>query len=819
MESNMNRTKPSRFKALVSAFALGSSLCFAHTSAWAVCTDDIVIDPSVTTTQLISNSIYPQGLCSFTVPNNRSISTTTASYSWGILNSLSTITSLINNGSISTTGSEAHGIANYGTITSLTNAGSISASSNNAYGISNGGVIGTLNNQQGASGSALTYAYTLPTNYNIIVGSSTNYGKLSVTSPTNASGTSGITFNIYGNSGTTLVSGVPASTLAAGTYSGVITGLSISNIITGSGFSVTGTFPGGYSWELIQTSIASGIWDLVVTENLPQNTLSAVATSNSISVTGTSTLSTNGGSGSGNVTYALVSGPCSLSGATLTGTGVGNCVVTATKAADSTYVSATSAQLTVAVSLATQTSLVLAASSDSITVNGTSTLSTSGGSGTGNVTYALDGPCTLSGATLTGTDVGNCVVTATKAADSTFASRSATLTVSITAAPSSPNTIGAGSSVSLGSLIVGSNPVLSGGTLVLNNGDSSSVPFEVTSIGGTIQAPPSGSAVLSGVFSGSGGLTFTGTGTGTTTILSGTNTYTGGTTVSGGTLSVAGSSPTGSGDVFVSSAGSLMGTGTISGNITVRGVLKPGNSPGYLSMLQNLTLNSGATFIEDIAGTTPSSSTTPVGATGYYAVLNVGGQLIIDSGTTLTPRLSNLFSPSEPGFGSPIYVPVLGNVFRMITTTGGISGRFTTLTQPAELSSGTQLLAFYNVNNSKSIDLAVVPTSYSTSLAGGTPSVMSAASVLDQWVLLNKAGTATAAQNQLLFGVASQSAANLSAYVQANAAEILATAAATAPIPTLSEWAMILLVSLMGMWVFVTQRMSKRKATLQARQR
>jgi autotransporter-associated beta strand protein len=615
------------------------------------------------------------------------------------------------------------------------------------------------------------------------------------------------------------VSGVPASTLAAGTYSGVITGLSISNIITGSGFSVTGTFPGGYSWELIQTSIASGIWDLVVTENLPQNTLSAVATSNSISVTGTSTLSTNGGSGSGNVTYALVSGPCSLSGATLTGTGVGNCVVTATKAADSTYVSATSAQLTVAVSLATQTSLVLAASSDSITVNGTSTLSTSGGSGTGNVTYALDGPCTLSGATLTGTDVGNCVVTATKAADSTFASRSATLTVSITAAPSSPNTIGAGSSVSLGSLIVGSNPVLSGGTLVLNNGDSSSVPFEVTSIGGTIQAPPSGSAVLSGVFSGSGGLTFTGTGTGTTTILSGTNTYTGGTTVSGGTLSVAGSSPTGSGDVFVSSAGSLMGTGTISGNITVRGVLKPGNSPGYLSMLQNLTLNSGATFIEDIAGTTPSSSTTPVGATGYYAVLNVGGQLIIDSGTTLTPRLSNLFSPSEPGFGSPIYVPVLGNVFRMITTTGGISGRFTTLTQPAELSSGTQLLAFYNVNNSKSIDLAVVPTSYSTSLAGGTPSVMSAASVLDQWVLLNKAGTATAAQNQLLFGVASQSAANLSAYVQANAAEILATAAATAPIPTLSEWAMILLVSLMGMWVFVTQRMSKRKATLQARQR
>jgi hypothetical protein len=87
---------------------------------------------------------------------------------------------------------------------------------------------------------------------------------------------------------------------------------------------------------------------------------------------------------------------------------------------------------------------------------------------------------------------------------------------------------------------------------------------------------------------------------------------------------------------------------------------------------------------------------------------------------------------------------------------------------------------------------------------------MSAASVLDQWVLLNKAGTATAAQNQLLFGVASQSAANLSAYVQANAAEILATAAATAPIPTLSEWAMMLLVSLMGMLGLVRMRRGRR---------
>jgi len=154
---SMTSINKSKFRALMSAVAVIFSFSFWNTSAWAACNDDIVINSSVTTTQLISDSTYPYGLCSFTVPNNRSISTTTVSYSWGILNSLSTITSLINNGSISTTGSEAHGILNYGTITSLTNTGSISASGSNAYGISNGVVIGTLNNQQGGS-SPLTYS-------------------------------------------------------------------------------------------------------------------------------------------------------------------------------------------------------------------------------------------------------------------------------------------------------------------------------------------------------------------------------------------------------------------------------------------------------------------------------------------------------------------------------------------------------------------------------------------------------------------------------------------------------------------------------------
>ena len=369
--------------------------------------------------------------------------------------------------------------------------------------------------------------------------------------------------------------------------------------------------------------------------------------------------------------------------------------------------------------------------------------------------------------TVSGSGIWNLLITACSvcSSGSTADSSSGGSTVS---------TISSGTSVGLASL--GASPVLSGGTVVLLSGDSSSTAFSVTSAS-TIQNPTSGSATLSGVFSGTGGLTFIGTGS---TTMSGANTYSGGTTVAGGTLVVAGPSPTGTGDVFVASAGTLMGTGTIAGNSIVSGVLKPGNSPGYLSFTQSLTLNAGSTYQQDIAGNVQASSASPVGASGYYSFVNVGSQLTITSGATLTPRLSNLFSTSEAGYGSSIYVPVLGDKFRIITA-GGITGRFTTLTQPAELSSGTQFIAFYNVNNSNSLDLAVTPTSYSTALNSSATNAKSVAGVLDQLLGVNKAGTASAAQDSLLYAIAGQSAGNLPTFAQALAGEIHAASVATLP--------------------------------------
>ena len=61
------------------------------------------------------------------------------------------------------------------------------------------------------------------------------------------------------------------------------------------------------------------------------------------------TLSSSGGSGKGAITYQVLSGPCSISGANVSSSGVGDCLITATKAADIVYLASTSAQKTISI--------------------------------------------------------------------------------------------------------------------------------------------------------------------------------------------------------------------------------------------------------------------------------------------------------------------------------------------------------------------------------------------------------------------------------------------------------------------------------------
>ena len=132
-------------------------------------------------------------------------------------------------------------------------------------------------------------------------------------------------------------------------------------------------------------------------------------------------LATTGGSGSGAVTFAFVSGTCVLNGGALTPGDVGSsCVLTATKAADAAYNSATSSNTSITVQKANQSTLSVSSTSGTMGVS--LSLTASGGSGTGSISWTkVSGACTISGSTLTPTAAGtSCVVRATLESDSNY---------------------------------------------------------------------------------------------------------------------------------------------------------------------------------------------------------------------------------------------------------------------------------------------------------------------------------------------------------------------------------------------------------------
>jgi hypothetical protein len=146
------------------------------------------------------------------------------------------------------------------------------------------------------------------------------------------------------------------------------------------------------------------------------------------------TLTTSGGSSSGSVTYIFVSGPCDLSSNTLTPYESGTCIVKAKKAGDDSYVEVVSSASSISVTRIAQAPIILNIPADSPQYGDVFTLSSSGGSGKGAITYqVLSGPCSVSGAKVSSSGVGDCLITATKAADIVYlAATSAQKTISIT---------------------------------------------------------------------------------------------------------------------------------------------------------------------------------------------------------------------------------------------------------------------------------------------------------------------------------------------------------------------------------------------------
>jgi hypothetical protein len=187
------------------------------------------------------------------ISNSGIINATSAASGNAINNSASGVITSITNlsgGSISVSNGTSitlPAIYNAGTISTISNFGGINAYTNTRPGIQNIGTISTLNNGQGDNFNGnnwLAYKGVLPTNYNIIINSTSSYGQLYATG-----GITGTTaFGIY--------SAQNISTSSV--YRGVLINTGAGNI---SASTRSGIYD-GYTWSLFQETSGGTLWNL-----------------------------------------------------------------------------------------------------------------------------------------------------------------------------------------------------------------------------------------------------------------------------------------------------------------------------------------------------------------------------------------------------------------------------------------------------------------------------------------------------------------------------------------------------------------------------
>ncbi len=253
---------------------------------------------------------------------------------------------------------------------------------------------------------------------------------------------------------------------------------------------------------------------------------------------------------------------------------------------------------------------------------------------------------------------------------------------------------------------------------------------------------------------GTGTLTLSGTGsvlTGNLGVNAGTLSLTGTldsattTVASGATLSVDGTltSPT----VTVAAGGRLIGglgttPGHITGAVTNSGTIAPGHSPGIIAISGSYTQTSTGTYAADVYG---NGTTTVVAGTDF--------DRIAVSGAPGTAALAGTLAVTQNGG-----VYVAGTTYDIITTTGGITGNFATVT-------GTNLSAFLSLSNAaangggiqgNNYRLVVVRAAYNT--AATNPNQVAVANGLTGIIgstgaaaTVNKIDNMTAGQAQDLF--------------------------------------------------------------------
>ena len=167
----------------------------------------------------------------------------------------------------------------------------------------------------------------------------------------------------------------------------------------------------------------------------------------------TYTPAATGGASGNPVTFTIdahsTSGACTIASGVVSFTGPGTCIIDANQAPSTNYSAASQVQQSVTVlppALIAQSPLSITTLSGQV---GTAlTLATSGGSGAGQVTYAVTNGtaanCAIVTDSLTASSPGTCIVTATKAADTTYlmvSSSPTNITLTAKALPAKPATV------------------------------------------------------------------------------------------------------------------------------------------------------------------------------------------------------------------------------------------------------------------------------------------------------------------------------------------------------------------------------------------
>ena len=238
---------------------------------------------------------------------------------------------------------------------------------------------------------------------------------------------------------------------------------------------------------------------------------------------------------------------------------------------------------------------------------------------------------------------------------------------------------------------------LDGGTLATTGTFATNRAVAVGANNGTVSVASGTDLTISGVVSGTGTLNKTPAGS---LILSGANTHTGTLGVNQGTLVLNGS--TASSVMNVSAGAVLTGSGATAGRVVLSGSVRPGNSPGTLSVAGDFTMNAGSRFDAELDGRTYS---TAGGAGSHDRIALTGVTSVFTAGGQIAPVLRGISAPANNTFS-----PVVGDAFRVVTTANanGVDGTgFFSVTDPtAGMPTNTRFDVIYGANH---IDLVLTP--------------------------------------------------------------------------------------------------------------